>query len=56
VVRGWLRLMFADAAIIIDRGCGLLVALLVLLLAALSALLDILDDDVERCFPTAAWG
>jgi hypothetical protein len=41
------------ATIITDRGCDFLMALLSPLLAAHP---DILDDDVGRCFPTAAWG
>jgi hypothetical protein len=39
--------------VIVDRGCGLLTALLVPLLAALPS---ILDDGIGRCFPTATWG
>jgi hypothetical protein len=45
-----------DAAIIIGCGCSLLAALLVPLLAALCTLLGIMDYDIGRCFPAAAWG
>jgi hypothetical protein len=38
--------LFPNAAIICSRGCGLLVVLFVPLLAALGALLGVLDDDV----------
>jgi hypothetical protein len=38
--------LLVDATIIISHGCGLLAPLLVPLLAALGALLDILDDDI----------
>jgi hypothetical protein len=44
------------AAIVVDRGCSLQMVLFVPLLAALGALLGILNDDVGRCFPIAAWG
>jgi hypothetical protein len=37
--------LHVDTAIVIGRGCGLLAALLTPLLAALTALLSILDDD-----------
>jgi hypothetical protein len=48
--------LLVDAAIITDRGCGLLAALLAPLLAALGSLLGILDDDVGWRFPIATWG
>jgi hypothetical protein len=48
--------LFADVTVIISRGCGLLAMLLVPLLVALDALLGVLDDDVRRIFPAAAWG
>jgi hypothetical protein len=38
--------LLVDVAIIVACGCGLLAVLLVPLLAALGALLDILDDDI----------
>jgi hypothetical protein len=48
--------LIVDAAVIISRSSGLLTALLVPLLAALGALPDILDGNVKRLFPAAAWG
>jgi hypothetical protein len=48
--------VFVDAIVIVGRGCGLLVALLAPLLAALDALLSILDYDVGRRFPVTALG
>jgi hypothetical protein len=45
-----------DATVGGSHGCGLLATLLAPLLATLSALLGILDDDVGRHFPAAAWG
>jgi hypothetical protein len=38
--------LLVDVAVIINRGCGLLAALLAPLLSALVTLLSILDDDV----------
>jgi hypothetical protein len=38
--------LLVDATIIINHGCGLLETLLVPLLAALGAHLDIMDDDI----------
>jgi hypothetical protein len=49
---GATRLLVATA-VIIDRVCGLLTALLAPLLVALGTLSDILDDNVGRRFPTA---
>jgi hypothetical protein len=43
-------------AIIVGRGCDLLAAQLALLLAALGDLLDVMDDNIGRCFPAVAWG
>jgi hypothetical protein len=43
------------AAIITDHRCDLLMTLLAPLLAALRAHPSILDDDIERRFPTASW-
>jgi hypothetical protein len=48
--------LLVAAAVVINRGCGLLTVLLVPLLAALGALLGILDDNVGRHFPAVAWG
>jgi hypothetical protein len=45
--------LLVDAAVIVGRGCSLLAALFAPLLAVL---LVILDDDIGRCYPTAAWG
>jgi hypothetical protein len=47
--------LIVDAAIVADRNCGLLMALLVPLLATLGTLPDILEDDTRRRFPAAAW-
>jgi hypothetical protein len=46
--------LLADAAVVIGHHRGLLPALLVPLLAALGALLGILDGDVRQCSPSAA--
>jgi hypothetical protein len=43
------------ATVIAGYGCGLLIVLLAPLLSTLGTLLGILDDDVRRCFLTAAW-
>jgi hypothetical protein len=48
--------LIVDAAVIIGRSSGLLTALLVPLLDDHGALPNILDDNIERCFPTTAWG
>jgi hypothetical protein len=48
--------LLVDATAIIGRGCSLLVTVLAPLLAALGALLNILDDNVRQRFPTTAWG
>jgi hypothetical protein len=42
--------------VIAGHKCSLLMALLVPSLATLGALLGILDEDIGRCFPTAAGG
>jgi hypothetical protein len=44
------------AIVIVDCSCNPLRMLLVPLLATLSALLGVLDDDVRRCLLAAAWG
>jgi hypothetical protein len=48
--------LLVDVIVVIGRGCSLLAVLLAPLLATLGALLGILDDDVGRRFPVAAWG
>jgi hypothetical protein len=48
--------LLVDAAVIAGRGCGLLLVLLVPLFATLGTLPDVLDGDIDRRFPAAAWG
>jgi hypothetical protein len=46
--------LLANAAIVVDHSCSLLVPLLAPLLATLGTLLGILGGNVGRCFPVVA--
>jgi hypothetical protein len=48
--------LLLDVAIIVDRDCGLLAVLLVPPIAALCALLSILDGDIRQCSPATTRG
>jgi hypothetical protein len=48
--------LLVDATVDVSHGRSILAALLAPLLAPLVTLLNLLDDDVERCFPATAWG